>query len=101
MQLLPPHPSKCQCCAVAHLPDQPHNAQSLHYQYWFYGQNGRWPTWADAMAHCPEEIQQKWKADFIRLNIDINSTNLTGDIKSKADLENRLQKIKQHDDNRI
>lgn len=58
--LLPPAPDVCQCCAVKHDPAQAHNQQSLYYQYWFYGQNGRWPTWADAMAHCSEEIKAKW-----------------------------------------
>lgn len=52
----------CQECAIVHDPAQPHNQQSLHYQYSFYADNGRWPTWADAMAHCSPEIQEKWKA---------------------------------------
>lgn len=60
MYLLPPAPDKCQACAVAHDPDEPHNQQSLFYQYWFYGQHGRWPTWADAMAHCDEATRAVW-----------------------------------------
>lgn len=50
----------CQECAVKHDPEQPHNRDSLAYQYKFYDQHGRWPTWADAMAHCPEEIKKHW-----------------------------------------
>jgi len=59
--LLPPRKDVCQSCAVDHKPDQPHNQQSLYYQYWFWGQNNRWPTWADAMAHCAPEVQSQWK----------------------------------------
>lgn len=62
MKLLPPKPDVCQMCAVKHEPDQPHNQQSLYYQYAFYADNGRWPTWKDAMAHCSDEVKQKWIA---------------------------------------
>jgi hypothetical protein len=44
------------------VPTQPHNQQSLAYQYDFYGKNGRWPTWADAMAHCDESVKAQWTA---------------------------------------
>lgn len=60
MMLLPPKPNVCQKCAVDHDPKQPHNQQSLYWQFWFYSQNGRWPTWEDAMAHCTEEVKQFW-----------------------------------------
>ena len=50
----------CPECATAHEPDMPHNQQSLAYQYKFRGQNGRWPTWADAMAHCTPEVRESW-----------------------------------------
>jgi hypothetical protein len=56
--LMPCAPDVCQECAVKHEPGAPHNAQSLYYQYKFYGQHGRWPTWADAMAHCTDEVKQ-------------------------------------------
>lgn len=52
---------KCPECAVKHEPDQPHNAQSLAYQYDFRARHGRWPTWADAIAHCSPEVQAAWK----------------------------------------
>lgn len=51
----------CLMCAVKHPPEQPHNLQSLCYQYKFYDEHGRWPTWEDAMAHCPEEIKEFWR----------------------------------------
>lgn len=55
--LLAPAPHLCQACAVAHAADQPHNRDSLYYQMAFRAEHGRWPTWDDAMAHCPEHIK--------------------------------------------
>lgn len=62
MMLLPPPPGTCPICAVAHDPLTAHNAQSLYYQYRFYGIRGRWPTWADAVAHCAPELRDAWRA---------------------------------------
>ena len=53
--LLPCAKNVCPACAVDHPPEHPHNMQSLYYQYWFLQRFGRWPTWADAIAHCSEE----------------------------------------------
>ena len=50
----------CPECAVRHEPYMPHNQQSLAYQYKFYDQHGRWPTWEDAMAHCSEKVKELW-----------------------------------------
>ena len=50
----------CPECATKHDPKQPHNRDSLAYQYKFYDRHGHWPTWADAMAHCSEEIKKLW-----------------------------------------
>jgi len=61
MMLLPPKPGTCPICATAHGPREPHNAQSLYYQYRFYGVRGRWPTWADAVAHCDARIKSYWE----------------------------------------
>ncbi len=62
--LMPPAADACQVCGhrPAHPTDQPHNAKSLYYQYAFYGEQGRWPTWVDAIAHCPGDIRAKWEA---------------------------------------
>lgn len=65
MTMLPPRPDVCQVCAVDHAWDQPHNKQSLYYQYHFHAEHGRWPTWTDAMAHCTPEIQAAWRAGLI------------------------------------
>lgn len=46
----------CEQCAVDHEPFMFHDQQSLHWQYWFYAQHGRWPTWRDAAAHCAPGI---------------------------------------------
>lgn len=50
----------CPECAVQHDPKQPHNRDSPTYQYKFYDKHGRWPTWADAMEHCSEEVKEFW-----------------------------------------
>lgn len=51
----------CPECAVKHDPEQPHNRDSMAYQYKFYDGHGRWPTWEDAMEHCPEDIKEIWR----------------------------------------
>jgi len=59
--MMPPPPGVCSQCARDHEPDQPHDAQSLHYQYAFYAEHDRWPTWEDAMAHCVPEMKEQWR----------------------------------------
>lgn len=61
----------CPLCAVKHDPSEPHNRDSLAYQYAFYDQHGRWPTWADAMAHCTPEIQSLWRAALMERGINV------------------------------
>lgn len=72
-KLLPAPPGVCLQCAVGHPPEFPHNAQSLHYQYWFYDQNGRWPDWRDAMAHCDEEMKNFWREELKKRGVDIDA----------------------------
>lgn len=64
-------PGTCPLCAVAHEPGQPHNMDSLAYQYKFYDEHGRWPTWADAMAHCSEEVKGYWRAALEERGVDV------------------------------
>lgn len=90
LSLMPVNSSKCQCCAVDHKPEQPHNAQSLYYGFWHQEKYGRSPTWADAMAHCPEGIKKGFTEYLEKLGVDINSTNLVGDLKCRDDIELRL-----------
>ena len=60
--MLPPlDPNVCQICGRDHEPDQPHDRQKLQYQYWFYQENGRWPTWKDAMDHCAQSTKADWE----------------------------------------
>ena len=59
--MLPPHPEKCQVCAVRHHPGDPHNRDSLYYQMRFYQDSQRFPTWDDAMAHCDAATQAAWR----------------------------------------
>ncbi|MDR1572387.1 MAG: hypothetical protein LBS32_07670 [Clostridiales Family XIII bacterium] len=74
MALLDKTPSgTCLMCATAHDPEMPHNQQSRVYQYMFYGQYGRWPTWADAMAHCPQEIKDLWCATLAECGIEVGN----------------------------
>lgn len=58
--LLPPKEGTCQECATAHDPKLPHNQQSLYYQYRFYAEHRRWPTWRDAMKHCTDDVKALW-----------------------------------------
>lgn len=66
MMMLPAAPGTCAECAVAHEPGQPHNAQSMFYQMRFHGEHGRWPCWADALAHCAEPVRVAWEAELRR-----------------------------------
>lgn len=65
MTILPPK-SGCPECGTDHPHDQPHNRDSMVYQYQFYGTHGRWPTWSDAMAHCSDEVKAAWRPLLIQ-----------------------------------
>lgn len=65
--LLPPAPGLCHECGHKHESDQPHNAQTLYYQYFFANKHGRWPTWKDAVAHCTPEVQKLWQEELEKL----------------------------------
>jgi len=58
--LMPCASDVCQECGVDHAPKTPHNQQSMYYKYKFYSQHDRWPTWADAMEHCTDDVKQRW-----------------------------------------
>lgn len=65
-------PGTCPVCAVNHPPEQPHNRDSLAYQYKFYDEHGRWPTWADAMEHCSDEVKAYWKEALEAHGVEID-----------------------------
>lgn len=64
VNLLPPSSDGCPICATKHPTEMPHNAQSLYYQYRFYAVRGRWPTWADATAHCANDVREFWEREL-------------------------------------
>lgn len=70
--MFPAAPETCPECAVKHEPDEPHNRSSLFYQYHFYNEHGRWPTWEDAMAHCSEETKALWKTELEKRGVKVN-----------------------------
>jgi hypothetical protein len=90
LQLLPPSPDKCPCCAVAHPPEQAHDATSMFFAFWFQENHGRSPTWNDAIAHCPPEIKTSWTQHLLKMGIDPGSTDKRGGISTQADLDRRL-----------
>lgn len=69
--MMPTAPGTCPECGVKHDPMQPHNKDSLAYQYSFYAKAGRWPTWADAMAHCDQSIKDYWKQALAERGIKV------------------------------
>jgi len=68
--ILPPMPGACPVCAAEHDPAWPHNRDSLYYQMHFYQKHGRFPTWADAMAHCGPEMKDAWRAELLKKGVD-------------------------------
>lgn len=73
MMLIPPHPYLCQICGADHEQHLPHNRDSLYYQVAFQMQHGAYPTWADAMAHCSDEMKQLWTDALTERGIDIGT----------------------------
>lgn len=69
--MLPAKKGTCAECAVDHRADQPHNAQSMFYQYRFYNEHGRWPNWLDAMANCADEVRSIWKLRLEEAGVDV------------------------------
>ncbi len=83
--LLKPRPGVCEACAVDHPPDQPHNQQSLYYQYWFYGQHGRWPKWEDALAHCTDEVYAFWREALADQGVVVRERMIGSSLPQSAD----------------
>lgn len=70
LHLLPPAPDDCQVCGGIHAPEGPHNPKMLYYRVAFSQENGRYPTWEDAMAHCPPAVQEQVRAYLKAIGID-------------------------------
>lgn len=62
LTLLPPSLGLCQSCACDHLPEEPHNWQSLFWAFWFQQQHGRSPIFEEAFEHCSAETCDRWAA---------------------------------------
>lgn len=71
--LLPPAAGVCQECAWDHPPEFPHDAGSLFYGSKFMLDHNRQPTWADAMAHCTDEMRAEWTTKLVELGADIGT----------------------------
>ena len=71
LNLMPPPEDTCPECAVNHEPELPHNQQSMFYQYKFYNEHGRWPSWEDAMAHCSDDMKELWRRELRKRGVDI------------------------------
>lgn len=69
LMLMPPPDDKCFFCAVEHEPEQPHDATSFYYQFYFNGKFKRAVTWSDAIAHCSEELKVAWKEALIEKGV--------------------------------
>jgi hypothetical protein len=74
MLIRPTHPACCPMCAGRHRPEEPHNRNALFYQLYFQQRHSRWPTWKDAMAHCPVAIQQAWQTQLSAYGIALEDT---------------------------
>lgn len=66
-----PKEGQCAECGVFHEPEQPHNRDALRYQYTFYDTHGRWPSWADAMSHCADDVKAIWRHELERVGVDV------------------------------
>lgn len=62
---------ECSQCGILHHPDEPHNLQSLYYQYAFRAEHDRWPTWVDAMDHCTPETRARWTEALRERGVDL------------------------------
>ncbi len=71
LRLMPPKPGTCPECGAIHAEFQPHNRDSVYYRVRFRQKHGRWPSYLDAMAHCPEDIQKLWKLEMSKQGIDL------------------------------
>lgn len=84
--IMPAPEGTCPDCAVEHHPGQPHDATSLRYQYVFYANHGRWPTWVDAMAHCDKTMKEQWTEALEEMGVDVAGGQLRPARKPEKDL---------------
>lgn len=63
----------CLECGRDHPEWAPHDRDTLQYQYRFFDEHGRWPSWEDAMAHCDEEVRAAWASELEARGIDVDA----------------------------
>lgn len=80
-KIFPAKPGTCSECAVDHDENQPHNRDSLFYQYHFFNEHGIWPKWGDAMAHCDEKTKQYWKSELMNKGVKESEFDLSKALK--------------------
>ena len=51
----------CPVCGIAHEPTWPHDPTTMVFQHHFFQENGRLPTWDDAMDHCEDHVKFAWR----------------------------------------
>lgn len=66
MSMLPAAPGACPVCFFKHDADDAHNPYSLSYCVRFSAAHGRSPTWADAIAHLPPAIAERWRTFVVQ-----------------------------------
>lgn len=60
----------CPECGCVHHPNDAHSRYSDVYQLNFLVTHGRFPRWADAIAHCPPEIKAWWERELLGMRVD-------------------------------
>lgn len=98
LSLMPPAPGNCPVCAQPHDPDEPHDATSLYYGFYFVHAHNRSPTWADAMEHCSDEVKRRWTNNLAGIGIDIHSTAVRGGITTDEELAERISNLVKPDE---
>ena len=88
--LMPAREGTCETCATKHEAELPHNAQSLFYQMRFNAENGRYPDWRDAMAHCDAEMRATWTEHLEALGVDVAGGGVNP-VKSHRDTAERAR----------
>lgn len=84
IRITAPVPGTCPVCAVAHEEQEPHDLESLYYQNQFFKVHKRFPTWADALAHCGPMTKAVWVEKLKKAGIRVVFPNGEGGKGRKA-----------------
>ncbi len=71
--MLGARPDHCPECNIKHDATEPHDATTLFYQVKFQREHDRWPTWADAMAHCSMETKRFWIKELAKHGVSVHA----------------------------